>query len=564
MLRWHQRPDAANADQPRRAQCARLSRRDLGYLQGIDARAALSSDYPALQALKTRDNDDFTVAFLDATSVVLDILTFYQERLVNESYLRTASQVQSLTELARLVGYQPAPGVAASTYLAFSLRAATGQPPDPSAAPITIPAGTQVQSVPAPGQKPQTFETSADIPAKPDWNALPVRTGSPWMPATNDTSVYLAGTATQLQPGDLFLVVGDERVSSNTNENWDVRAVATVTVDGPNKRTLVTWNEGLGGGGVSPASLHPKFYAFRQRAALFGYNALQPVFLSSAQLAYFNTTLKLLNSAGTDWDFSNSQSSANKDLYKSQLIDLDGIYSKIVPHGWIALIVPDAENTRSPAGLVTLYRVNSITTISRSDFGIGAKLSRVAADLGGTNLQNSYSATRATSALVQSELLTVPEQPLNYPLYGTFLELEGLRPDLAGVTAVALSGKAQKVAVADGVDGLIFYPGDGSTPMAKSGRHLNPRRSRIAAIERERVDHRRPMAAGRWHADFECRRRGGPARHGRGLIERLRSRTRKRKRSTDGRIRAGRLGQHRSESLSAHLHPTAREPDQLL
>ncbi len=428
-----------------------------------------SSDYPALQALKTRDHDDFTIAFLDATSVVLDILTFYQERLVNESYLRTATQVQSLTELARLIGYQPAPGVSASTYLAFSLRPATGQPPDPSAAPITIPAGTQVQSVPAPGQKPQTFETSADIPAKPDWNALPVRTGSPWMPATNDTSVYLAGTATQLQPGDLFLIVGDERVSSNTNENWDVRAVATVTVDGPNNRTLVTWNEGLGGGGVSPASLHPKFYAFRQRAALFGYNALQPVFLSSAQLAYFNTTLKLLNSAGTDWDFSNSQSSANKGLYKSQLIDLDGIYSKIVPHGWIALIVPDAENTRSPAGLVTLYRVNSITTISRSDFGIGAKLSRVAADLGGTSLQNSYIATRATSALVQSELLAVPEQPLNYPLYGTFLELEGLRPDLAGITAVALSGKAQKVAVADGVDGLIFYPGDGSAPMA-----LNP------------------------------------------------------------------------------------------
>jgi hypothetical protein len=428
-----------------------------------------SSDYPALQALKTRDNDDFTVAFLDATSVMLDILTFYQERLVNESYLRTASQVQSLTELARLIGYQPAPGVAASTYLAFSLRSATGQPPDPSAMPITIPAGTQVQSVPAPGQKPQTFETSADIPAKPDWNALPVRTGSPWMPATNDTSVYLAGTATQLQPGDLFLIVGDERVSTNTNENWDVRAVATVTVDGPNNRTLVTWNEGLGGGGVSPASLHPKFYAFRQRAALFGYNALQPVFLSADQLTYFNTTLKLLNSAGTDWDFSNSQSSANKDLYKSQLIDLDGIYSKIVPHGWIALIVPDAENTRSPAGLVTLYRVNAITTISRSDFGIGAKLSRVAADLGGTNLQNSYIATRATSALVQSELLAVPEQPLNYPLYGTFLELEGLRPDLAGITAVALSGKGQKVAVADDVDGLIFDPGDGSASMV-----LNP------------------------------------------------------------------------------------------
>ena len=69
-----------------------------------------SSDYPALQALKTRADDDFTVALLDATSIVLDILTFYQERLVNESYLRTATQFRSLTELSRLIGYQPAPG----------------------------------------------------------------------------------------------------------------------------------------------------------------------------------------------------------------------------------------------------------------------------------------------------------------------------------------------------------------------------------------------------------------------------------------------------------------------
>src|SRR5580693_7081315 len=87
-----------------------------------------SSDYPALSLLKTRDDDDFTIAFLDATAVVLDILTFYQERLANESYLRTAGQLRSLVELSRLIGYSPAPGVSASAYLAFTLKAATGLP----------------------------------------------------------------------------------------------------------------------------------------------------------------------------------------------------------------------------------------------------------------------------------------------------------------------------------------------------------------------------------------------------------------------------------------------------
>lgn len=72
-----------------------------------------SSDYPALQPLKTRSDDDFTGALIDASAMMLDVLTFYQERLANESYLRTAGQLRSLTELSRLIGYQPAPGVSA-------------------------------------------------------------------------------------------------------------------------------------------------------------------------------------------------------------------------------------------------------------------------------------------------------------------------------------------------------------------------------------------------------------------------------------------------------------------
>ena len=141
-----------------------------------------SSEYPALAGLKTRDDDDYSIALLDASAVVLDILTFYQERLANESYLRTATQLYSLTQLSQLIGYQPLPGVSASTYLAFTLSAAPGLPDNPNTTAITIPAGTTVQSVPAQGQMPQYFQTSAAILAKPDWNALPVQTGVPWRP----------------------------------------------------------------------------------------------------------------------------------------------------------------------------------------------------------------------------------------------------------------------------------------------------------------------------------------------------------------------------------------------
>ena len=50
--------------------------------------AALSR-YPALAGLGTRDDDDFSIALLDAWATVADVLTFYGERIANESYLPT-------------------------------------------------------------------------------------------------------------------------------------------------------------------------------------------------------------------------------------------------------------------------------------------------------------------------------------------------------------------------------------------------------------------------------------------------------------------------------------------
>jgi hypothetical protein len=414
-----------------------------------------SADYPALRPLKTRSDDDFTIAFLDATATVLDILTFYQERLANEAYLRTATQLASLTRLSRLVGYQPAPGVSAATYLAFTLRQAPGSPPDPTAPPIVIPRGTQVQSVPPQGQQPQTFETSADIPARPDWNALQVRTGVTWVPQIGDTFVYLSGTGTQLQPGDAILIVGDERIQVSNSPNWDVRIVTTVTADTRNNRTYVTWSEPLGFGTVTPAQENPRFYAFRQRASLFGYNAIQPMLLDQKHIS-----ITPLNNAG-DWDYLSSQTSANAGLYSRQLIDLDSIYGKIVPDGWIALIVPDNETSRTPPGLVELYHVETVATVSRSDFGTSARISRAKVDIG-THLRHYYWETRQTSALVQSECLAVAEQPLTYPLYGATLTLETLRTDLGATQVVAVTGKRPKLSVLAGAS-MQFIPDD-NTP----------------------------------------------------------------------------------------------------
>src|SRR5262245_6956886 len=85
-----------------------------------------AADYPVLHDLGTRDDDDFTIALLDGWATIADVLTFYQERIANENYLRTATDRLSIRELARLIGYKLRPGVAASTHLAFTIEDAPG------------------------------------------------------------------------------------------------------------------------------------------------------------------------------------------------------------------------------------------------------------------------------------------------------------------------------------------------------------------------------------------------------------------------------------------------------
>jgi len=413
--------------------------------------ARLSSfDYPALASLKTRDSDDFTIAFLDATAIVLDILTFYQERLANESYLRTAVQLRSLTELARLIGYQPSPGISASVYLAFTLKSTPGLTPDPSTPAIIIPAGTQAQSVPAQGQTPQTFETYAPIPAKADWNAQPIQTVAPWTPSAGDTSVYLAGASTQLQPGDYILIVGDGHTQST---GWVTCPLTIVAPDAINNRTLIEWSEVLGGDSVPLASQNPKVYALRQRAALFGYNAVNPNMLNVNGGGSNLTSLVDTNNSPWTWI----------PVPSSGYIDLDAVYPKVATGSWLVMIAPNPK-PGPPAALFSLYCAKSVSPVVRSGFGLSAKITRVAPD-SITNLSSFPPDT--TIVLAQSEELEVAEQPLDHPLYGTLLDLENLRPDLVGVQAVAVSGKRQKISI---VSSLDFYPDDGSakTPLNPS------------------------------------------------------------------------------------------------
>jgi mRNA-degrading endonuclease toxin of MazEF toxin-antitoxin module len=185
----------------------------LSYRVGTyaDFRATMQNDLsaaalPALAGLRTREADDPAMALLDAWAVGADVLSFYQERIANEGYLRSATERRSVLELARLVDYRLRPGVAASVYLAYTV--------EKDSPPVTMAAGARAQSIPAPGEQMQTFETADPLDARYEWNALQPRLTQPQNISLDTIAglgeLWVASTASNLKPNDrLLFLFGD-------------------------------------------------------------------------------------------------------------------------------------------------------------------------------------------------------------------------------------------------------------------------------------------------------------------------------------------------------------------
>lgn len=219
-----------------------------------------------LGELTSRSEDDFAVGLLDGWAVVGDVLTFYQERIANEGFLRTADERRSILELAREIGYELKPGVAAETYLAFTVDDSDATPDS-----AYVPAGTQVQSIPQKQDElPQTFETSDEFTAQVAWNVMFPRLTKPQPITSGTTSLTFEGINTKLKIGDRLLIMGQEKESDHLDDHWDVRRVLAVETEPEKDRTLVQVQAGSGG---RPLPASPEVYAFRQRASIFGHNA---------------------------------------------------------------------------------------------------------------------------------------------------------------------------------------------------------------------------------------------------------------------------------------------------
>lgn len=186
---------------------------------------------PALAQLRTRERDDASMALLDAWAIGADVLSFYQERIANEGYLRTATERCSVLQLGRLLDYRLRPGVAASVYLAYTI--------DDNSGPVTIPLGAKAQSVPAPGEQMQTFETAEPLEARNEWNALQPRLSLPQDIDIDNVAglseLWITGNGSNLRPGDRVLFLFGDLVSGTQA----MRIVASVEAQQSEPRARV-------------------------------------------------------------------------------------------------------------------------------------------------------------------------------------------------------------------------------------------------------------------------------------------------------------------------------------
>jgi hypothetical protein len=405
-----------------------------------------------LGQLTSRDDDDPSIALLDASAVILDVLTFYQERIINQGYLRTATERRSILELARQIGYELAPGVAASTYLAFTLEDAAGAPGK-----ATIPIGTRVQSLPGQDEKPQSFETVEAISAEAAWNEMKPRTTRLVYPGFQEDEVYLKGVSNNLKAGDALLIVGTERLNDTTNENWDFRRIKSVEIvtatDPEDSYTLVTLEYGLGSLSPykEPARQAPRVYVLRQRANLFGYNAPDwKGMVEEVRKAYCTMIGDSTAFNDPDWPDLTIGSVSGIASGTIDTIYLDQAYAQVRPGGWIVLSRNEYQE---------VYEVDDAVEDARARFSMSGKSTRMV--LKGEYLRKKFDEyLRETVVFCQSEELEWAEQPDTRPLSGDLLTIDEPVSGLLAKRILIVSGKPCRVK--DKEDGFRLHLSDGS------------------------------------------------------------------------------------------------------
>lgn len=174
-------------------------------LRPREAEAALAEWQPSA-------GTDLAVQLVEWWAYLADVLTFYNERVIEGAFLSTARHADEIRRITRLLGYRPRPGIGASGTVA----ALTDSP-----RPFVVPHGFPIQGKAAPGAAEQVFEVDDDIPVGRLGHPLPSSSRIPsvagtaatrWTgPAPTDARGRLLDSLpAHAVPGDVQILAGEE------------------------------------------------------------------------------------------------------------------------------------------------------------------------------------------------------------------------------------------------------------------------------------------------------------------------------------------------------------------
>jgi len=152
---------------------------------------------PPLDGWRAREPGDLGLMLVEMGAYVLDVASFYDQLVANESYLGTARLAGQQRRHVSLLGYRPRPAVGSSVWLAAEADGTRV---------ITLPAGTALRSGEFEGNPPQVFELEADASVEPRINKLEVqRVPATTLPSPLSGVTVKAGSL-RVKAGELVLL----------------------------------------------------------------------------------------------------------------------------------------------------------------------------------------------------------------------------------------------------------------------------------------------------------------------------------------------------------------------
>jgi hypothetical protein len=184
----------------------------------LDALPALAPQW------RDRAEADLGIALLELFAYAGDQLSYLQDRVALEGFLRTATQFESVRRLLRLVDYIPYPGHAASADLVVDSAAA---------APFLLPAGFAVSTKQQATTEAIVFETARDCVVYPALSAIALAAVAP--SAANPREAVLASIDTaMIGPGTrLLFASGRQREWAEVESTAPGAATTTLVLKRP-------------------------------------------------------------------------------------------------------------------------------------------------------------------------------------------------------------------------------------------------------------------------------------------------------------------------------------------